>query len=93
MATKTQTPQPCRNIEFQLNANTFVRPGYVFKGWNTNWNATEIQYGDNARATFSNDIDLYAIWEEGDYILAEDGTPIIDETGRNLIREDSNSGG
>ena len=39
-------------------------------------------------------VDLYAVWYGDDgYVLAEDGTPIIDETGRNLIREDSNSGG
>ena len=69
MATKTQTPQPCKNIEFQLNANTFVRTGYVFKGWNTNWNATGIQYGDNARVTFANDIDLYAIWSPSVYTV------------------------
>jgi uncharacterized repeat protein (TIGR02543 family) len=67
MATKTQTPQPCRNIEFQLNANTFVRPGYVFKGWALDWNQTSATYSDMDHVTFDGDRDLYALWRANNY--------------------------
>ena len=67
MATKEQTPIPCRNIAFQLNANSFVRTGYTFRGWNTDWNATTVQYSDLQTVTFDGDRDLYALWRPNTY--------------------------
>ena len=67
MATELQTPTPCRNVEFQLNANTFVRTGYSFNGWALDWNQTSATYSDMDHVTFDGDRDLYALWRANNY--------------------------
>ena len=69
MATKTQTPIPIKDIEFQLNANTFARPGYTFLGWNEDWTASTAQFTDQQSVTFSGGKNLYAIWSANEYTV------------------------
>ncbi len=59
-----QTQRTLRNLKTKLNANTFVRPGFDFMGWNTDKNAINVQYqdGDYVEAGFPRDTTLYAIW-------------------------------
>jgi uncharacterized repeat protein (TIGR02543 family) len=51
-----------RNAASALPANTFVRTGYVFKGWNTNAKGTGTAYANKASYSFSADMTLYAQW-------------------------------
>lgn len=46
-----------------LNANTFTREGYTFKGWNTAANGSGTTYTDGQSVTLSADTTLYAQWE------------------------------
>ena len=50
-----------------LNACTFTRDGYIFKGWGTYNTSTTVQYEDkalyNETATYNATKTLYAIWE------------------------------
>jgi len=46
-----------------LDANTFTRKDYVFKGWNTKEDGTGISYDDLASVTLTESITLYAQWE------------------------------
>ena len=48
-----------------LPENSFVRDGYVFKGWNTDKNGSGEMYNDKASFSIpSSDTILYAIWEK-----------------------------
>ena len=47
-----------------LNANTFTREGYNFKGWNTAANGSGTSYADGAKITLTEDTTLYAQWED-----------------------------
>lgn len=47
-----------------LNANTFVRDGYIFNGWSTQPNGGKITYKDQAEITTNRDTTLYAQWIE-----------------------------
>ena len=69
MATKLQTPTPCKNVSFRLNPNTFVRTGYNFVGWSEMWQSTTAKYSDNELVTFDGDRDLYAIWSPNNYTV------------------------
>ena len=50
-----------------LNACTFTRDGYIFKGWGTYGSSTTVKYADKAAYTETTSSDttrtLYAIWE------------------------------
>ena len=68
----------------KLNANTFIRDGYVFDGWNRNADGSGSSYADKAdfAITEANDVTLYARWD-----------PIADETTIvNMIRNMTESG-
>ena len=47
-----------------LNANTFTREGYAFKGWNTKADGSGTYYSDTASftPTGNSDLELYAQW-------------------------------
>jgi uncharacterized repeat protein (TIGR02543 family) len=51
-----------KNVTSALPANTFVRTGYVFKGWNTNAKGTGVAYANKSSYSFSADLTLYAQW-------------------------------
>lgn len=47
-----------------LNKNVFTKTGYTFKEWNTKADGTGTSYKDGEKITITDDITLYAIWEE-----------------------------
>lgn len=51
-------------VSQRLNANQFIRPNYLFKGWSTNASGTSIQYRDEEMISIESDMTLYAIWEK-----------------------------
>ena len=64
-----------------LSANTFVREGYAFKGWNTKADGTGTNYADKASVTITdpltnNAITLYAVWQITDAALVADEVAI-----------------
>ncbi len=67
MATKLQSPTPSKGVQFQLNGNTFLRTGYTFNGWTTNYASSTSEFADKAYVTFDGDRDLYALWEANNY--------------------------
>lgn len=52
------------NTSMPLLANAFSRDGYTFQGWNTDPNATTATYSDGQTVTITDDMTLYAIWQE-----------------------------
>ena len=56
-----------RGTQTTLNANTFTYDGFEFAGWSTNSDGSGTQYADGAPITASNDVDLYAKWEQTVY--------------------------
>ena len=56
--------QVAANTPVQLMPNQFVRPGYVFREWNTAADGTGDAYGDGAAVQLQSDLRLYAQWEE-----------------------------
>lgn len=63
--TITTTQKVPSNKEAELVANTFVRDGYIFTGWNTTQNGSGgTSYADGATITVSEDMTLYAQWIE-----------------------------
>ncbi|MCR5624064.1 MAG: InlB B-repeat-containing protein [Lachnospiraceae bacterium] len=62
-------PQVIDNSEkVTLNENTFTRDNYIFRGWNTLKDATDVLYKDGIEVEnlteIGKEITLYAIWEE-----------------------------
>ena len=57
-----------KNVNANLPKNTFVREGYKFREWNTKSDGTGIIYTDEESLSITNNITLYAIWDE---IIAE----------------------
>ena len=54
-----------QNIPSTLNKNSYVRDGYIFKGWTTDVNGTTVEYEDEDLYTATQDkVVLYAIFEE-----------------------------
>ena len=47
-----------------LNANSFTREGYKFKGWNTEADGSGTPYADKATVKLTEDTTLYAQWED-----------------------------
>ncbi|MDO4963115.1 MAG: InlB B-repeat-containing protein [bacterium] len=58
---------------YSLNANTFKRDGYTFKGWSTEANGEGTTYLDGATVTFTEEKVLYAMWEANEYTIKFDG--------------------
>ena len=60
MATQTVTAKK----DTALNANSFTREGYNFKGWNTAADGTGASYADGATVNLTENTTLYAQWED-----------------------------
>ena len=59
------TPQTVNaKTDTALNANTFTREGYNFKGWNTAADGTGDSYADGATVNLTENTTLYAQWED-----------------------------
>ena len=61
----------------RLKYNLFEREGYIFKGWNTKADGTGTSYTDGQKVSLTEDITLYAQWEEIKYKItfnANNGT-------------------
>ena len=56
----------------KLNPNTFVRPGFTFKGWAKSPTGT-VDYLDGANIDLSGNISLYAVWE---VVKSPEPTPV-----------------
>ena len=61
-ATITQAFLPGQPVT--LSANTFIREGYAFKGWNTKADGSGTAYTDKQSVTISADTKLYAVWDQ-----------------------------
>lgn len=58
------------NTDYQLIENPIENEGYKFKSWNTKADGSGIVYQSEDVITITEDITLYAIWEEEfDYII------------------------
>jgi len=55
---------------FTLPANTYVRAGYTFLGWNTTDGASDKKYDDKANNVPNNTGKLFAIWKPNIYYAA-----------------------
>lgn len=81
------------NIDLTLNTMQPQRDGYIFKGWATNANATDVEYQPGDVYTKNEDITLYAIWQKSSYSIEykandnEEGT-IVPETQEKILDED-----
>ncbi len=65
-----------------LIKNTFEKDWHTFKEWNTKADGTGISYSDEQEVTITDDLDLYAIWEENTYKISFDangGTGIMSD--------------
>ena len=60
MAAQTVTA----NTETALNANSFTRKGYNFKGWNTAADGSGTYYADKATVKLTENTTLYAQWKD-----------------------------
>ncbi|MDZ4250381.1 MAG: InlB B-repeat-containing protein, partial [Candidatus Nanopelagicales bacterium] len=54
--------QQTKNVPTALTANTFIRTGYSFTGWNTAANGSGTAYANQAVYPFTADATLYAQW-------------------------------
>ena len=80
------------NEEFNLNINTFTRNGYTFTEWNTKADGSGDSYSNEQTVNFSQDIDLYAQWQQSNYTISYNvngGTGSMEDSlvdiGSNLI--------
>ncbi|MBR3423068.1 MAG: InlB B-repeat-containing protein, partial [Clostridia bacterium] len=67
----------------RLPANTFVREGYDFAGWNTKADGSGVAYRDEAWYRIDGDATLYAQWSKSPFrivFLGEDGTTLFEDT-------------
>ena len=53
-----------------LIKNTFEKDWHTFKEWNTKADGTGTSYSDEQEVTITEDLDLYAIWEEKTYKIS-----------------------
>ena len=61
----TMAPQTVyAKTDTELNANSFTREGYNFKGWNTAADGTGASYADGATVNLTENTTLYAQWED-----------------------------
>ena len=68
--------------ELTLTANGFEREGYTFAGWTTIADGSGDSYKDGAKATFNENVTLYAKWETNKYTIK-----FIDDDGTNVLQE------
>ena len=67
----------------RLPANTFVREGYDFAGWNTKADGSGVAYRDEVWYRIDGDATLYAQWSKSPFrivFLGEDGTTLFEDT-------------
>lgn len=58
------------NTYQKITKNSFTKTGYTFKEWNTKEDGTGISYADEQNIKLTENIKLYAIWEENySYII------------------------
>ena len=75
-------------IPTALNSNTFTRQGFEFDGWNTQADGTGTYYADNASVTLTDDLNLYAQWNQKYSItLAEVANGTISATPTSAVEE------
>nr|MBQ5605331.1 InlB B-repeat-containing protein [Bacteroidales bacterium] len=55
-----------------INANLFIREGFIFTGWNTQANASGTAYTDKQSITLTENTTLYAQWKRKTYTLTFD---------------------
>ncbi|MGP1430909.1 MAG: InlB B-repeat-containing protein [Treponema sp.] len=60
---ETYTQTLPKDVVKHLAKNTFIRNGYIFKGWSELKEAVESTVDDEAEYSASKDITLYAIWK------------------------------
>lgn len=68
------------NEQTVLNKNLFTRENYVFKGWNTEPDGSEITYSDMQSIKTTTDLTLYAIWQPISYFVVYDGNGAVNTT-------------
>ncbi len=68
---ETSTQKIPLGQESILDNNTFTREGYVFDGWNTQSDGKGTTYKNCEEVTFSQDIELYAMWRALDAVPRE----------------------
>ena len=56
----------------KLNANEFIKEGYIFKCWNTNRDGSGKTYSDGEEISVTNELTLYAQWEILKYNISFD---------------------
>jgi uncharacterized repeat protein (TIGR02543 family) len=61
-ATRGSMPVETHNGPSALSANLFVRPSWVFTGWNTSKDGSGTKYANGALFAFSTDTTLFAQW-------------------------------
>ena len=71
-------------IDMALNANTFTREGYNFKGWNTKADGSGTPYADKATVNLTEDTTLYAQWEIQKFTVTW-----VDENGAELEKDEN----
>ena len=70
--TETSTQNVTNGTAVKLIKNTFEKEHHIFKEWNTNADGTGTIYSDEQEVTITEDLDLYAIWEENSYKISFD---------------------
>ena len=61
-----------------LTANKFTRTGYIFKGWNTKSDGTGTPYTDKQSITPTENLTLFAQWEESKETDTDNGYAWVD---------------
>ena len=87
--TETSIQNVTNGTAVNLIKNTFEKEHHIFKEWNTKADGTGIPYSDEQEVTITEDLDLYAIWEENTYKISFDangGTGTMDDI--NVIVDD-----
>ena len=83
------------DVRESLHGNVFTKEGYAFIGWAASASDDVVwqnrQMISNLASGDGEVVELYAVWGEIELegcILSEDGVPLWDETGRNIMREE-----
>ena len=74
-----------------LDPNTFEKPGYTFKSWNTKENGKGKSYKDGAKVTnlsTEKDVDLYAQWTANKYTVVFHSNAAKDTTKKQTLTYD-----
>ena len=68
-APEPQTKVDGQTLVLRTEEPTHSNPAYVFMGWNTKADGTGISYGPGSNYFANKDLDLYAMWQNGDRIV------------------------